>query len=179
VPEVERHFASYFGELLYLKLRSRLRSAQAIEDIRQETLLRVLRSLRQKGGVEHPERFGAYVNAVCNNVLMEHFRAERRYDQIGEDQPEPVDRKVDLDAPLIDRERRREVERVLAELPARDRELLRELLLEEKDKDEVSARMNVDPDYLRVLLHRAKSRFRKIYTRRAGGAQQGLSHAEP
>ena len=166
----EDHFASYFGELLYLQLRTRLRSWQLIEDVRQETLLRVLQTLRRKGGVEHPERFGAFVNAVCNNVMMELCRADGRHNYV-EDQPvEPADSTVDLDAPLIDSERKEQVERVLAELPAKDRELLRAVFLEEEDKSAVCARLNVDQDYLRVLVHRAKSRFRKIYARKGATA---------
>src|SRR5205823_7621609 len=43
---IERHFSLYFGDLLSLKLRVRIRSAQLIEDIRQETLLRVLQIVR-------------------------------------------------------------------------------------------------------------------------------------
>jgi RNA polymerase sigma-70 factor, ECF subfamily len=172
----EEHFAGYFGDLLYLKLRTRLRSPQLVEDVRQETLLRVLQTLRRKGGVEHPERFGAFVNAVCNNVMLEQFRAERNHDPIGEDHDEPVDRRVDLNRDLIDHDRKRQVERVLAEMPVKDRELLRELLLEEKDKSEVCARLAVDPDYLRVLLHRAKSRFRKIYLSRGAAAVGSREH---
>ena len=66
---VENHFSSYFGDLLLLKLRARIRSPQLVEDIRQETLLRVLQIVR-KAGVKHPERFGAFVSAVCYNVMM-------------------------------------------------------------------------------------------------------------
>ena len=75
---VEHHFSSYFGDLLLLKLRARIRSPQLIEDIRQETLLRVLQIVR-KAGVKHPERFGAFVSAVCNNVMMELVRGEMRH----------------------------------------------------------------------------------------------------
>lgn len=46
--EVERHFTSHFGTLLRIKLRTKLRSPQLIEDVRQETFLRVLQSLRKK-----------------------------------------------------------------------------------------------------------------------------------
>src|SRR4051794_8984569 len=53
---IERHFSLYFGDLLSLKLRVRIRSAQLVEDIRQETLLRVLQIVRTRG-VDHPERF--------------------------------------------------------------------------------------------------------------------------
>jgi len=166
----EEHFAAYFGELLLLKLRSRLRSPQAAEDVRQETLLRVLQNLRRKGGVEYPERFGAYVNAVCNNVLLEFRRSQSRTEAIGDNDAEPADPSVDHDRPLINAERRLTVQRILGELAPKDRDLLRAVFLEEQDKAAVCTRFQVDADYLRVLLHRAKSRFRKAYTQGAAGA---------
>jgi RNA polymerase sigma-70 factor (ECF subfamily) len=63
-PETERHFTQYFGELLSIKLRSRLRSPALIEDAKQETFLRVLNTLRQMGGIQSPGGFGAFVNTV-------------------------------------------------------------------------------------------------------------------
>jgi RNA polymerase sigma-70 factor (ECF subfamily) len=163
---VENHFTTYFGELLGLKLRVRIRSPHLIEDIRQETLLRVLQILRNKG-VEHPERFGAFVSAVCNNVLMEMVRADMRHDRL-EPEVDPVDEKVNLDEPLVTQQRRRLVASVLQELPEKDRELLRMLFLEEKDKAEICKKFGVSDDYLRVLLFRAKSRFRITYFKSAG-----------
>lgn len=165
---VEEHFASYFGNLLFLKLRARLRSGPLIEDIRQETLLRVLAILRTKGGVKHPERFGAFVNAVGNNVTMELCRAEGRLEAVDEDGEEPLDPAVDLDAPLIDIEMKRLVYQVMKELPEKDRIVLQELYLEEMDKCEICRRHKVDANYLRVLLHRARARFRQIYLDQGG-----------
>jgi RNA polymerase sigma-70 factor (ECF subfamily) len=167
--EVENHFASYFGDLLYLKLRSRLRSRQLIEDIRQETLMRVLDILRNKGGVEHPERFGSFVNSVCNNVLLEFCRSEGRHDPMDEHHEEPPDTSVDMDGPLINSDRKRQVQRVLNELPEKDRSILQAVYLDETEKSEICRRHNVDADYLRVLLHRAKSRFRRVYLDQGGG----------
>ena len=161
---IEHHFSSYFGDLLSLKLRVRIRSPQLIEDIRQETLLRVLQTVRQKG-VEHPERFGAFVSAVCNNVLLELVRRDMRH-QGMESEFDPIDNSVDLDAPLVNRQRRQQVESVLEELPGKDHELLRLFFLEERGKAELCQRFQVSEDYLRVLLHRAKSRFRSMYNKR-------------
>ena len=155
---VEHHFSSYFGDLLLLKLRARIRSTQLIEDIRQETLLRVLQTVR-KAGVEHPERFGAFVIGVCSNVMMELFRGETRHEGWASEF-EPADDRVDLEVPLVNQQRRRQVDRILEELPERDRELLRMFFLEERDKSEICKRFKVREDYLRVLLHRAKLRFR-------------------
>jgi RNA polymerase sigma-70 factor, ECF subfamily len=164
-PATEEHFAAYFSELLLLKLRSRLRSPHLIEDVRQETLLRVLQSLRRKGGVEYPERFGAFVNSVCNNVLLEFRRSESRTDPMGEHDAEPADTTVNLDEPLVTSDLKRQVAQILDALSERDRQLLRAIFLEEQDKAAVCARFHVDQNYLRVLLHRAKSRIRKGYDR--------------
>lgn len=130
--------------------------------------MRVLQILRKKGGVEHPERFGAFVNSISNNVLMEFCRSEKRHDPMDEHTDEPEDTRVDMDAPLINFDTRRQVQEVLDELPEKDRRLLVAVYLQEKDKSEICRRQKVDPDYLRVLLHRAKGRFRKVYGERNG-----------
>jgi len=65
--------SAIFTELLQLKLRSRLQSPQAIEDVRQETFARVFSVLRKDGGLRQPERLGAFVNQICNHVLFEHY----------------------------------------------------------------------------------------------------------
>ena len=86
----QEHFVGYFTELLHLKLRSRLQSPQAIEDVRQETFARVLATLRRENALRQPERFGAFVNTVCNNVLLEHYRSAGRAQSLDEEgSPEP------------------------------------------------------------------------------------------
>jgi RNA polymerase sigma-70 factor (ECF subfamily) len=163
-PAVEHHFGSYFGDLLLLKARTRIKSPQLVEDIRQETLLRVLRIVRQ-AGVRHPERFGAFVCAVCNNVMMELLRGEMRHKSSAYEF-EPADDRVDLGAPLVTEQRRRQVDSILEELPLKDRELLRMYFLEERDKGEICKRFKVREQSLRVLLHRAKLRFRSMHSQR-------------
>ena len=39
-PSTEQHFVGYFTELITLKLRSRLRAPEVIEDLKQETFSR-------------------------------------------------------------------------------------------------------------------------------------------
>src|SRR5260370_1309033 len=112
---VEHHFSSYFGDLLLLKLRAQIRSPQLVEDIRQETLLRVLEIVRI-AGVKHAERFGGFVSAVCNNVMLELVRSDRRHGSLA---PEfdPADDRVDLELQLVTRQRRQQVRDILEELP--------------------------------------------------------------
>ena len=158
----------YFSELIQLKLRSRLRSPQAIEDVRQETFARVLVALRSSGGIREPQRLGAYVNSICNNVLLEHYRSSSRQSSLEEeDSQEFVDPTVDALSALVTHQTRANVRQVVDELPEKDRRILKEVFLEERDKDEVCRDFGVDRNYLRVLLHRAKLSFKSLYLKRA------------
>lgn len=159
----EQHFVAYFTKLLLIKLRSRLRSSEAVEDIRQETFVRVFRAVRTEGGIRQPERLGAFVNSICNNVLQEHFRSSTRVSQFDEDTPDPPDLTIDMDGTLVTRQTSEQVRRVLDQLPQKDRNILRAIFMEEKSKDEVCKEFGVNRDYLRVLLHRAKQTFRSYY----------------
>ena len=42
--------------------------------------------------------------------------------------------------------------------------MLRWLFFDERDKDGICRELNVDRNYLRVLVHRAKMRFRERFT---------------
>jgi RNA polymerase sigma-70 factor, ECF subfamily len=166
----EDHFAAYFGELIKLKLRRRLNGKEAIEDVRQETFVRVLALVRSKDGVKQPERLGALVNSVCNHVLLEHYRSHRSSEGSLDAQPqrEFVDQAVSVSGLVEVSETERLVQKILGDLSERDRRLLQSVLLEERDKDEVCAELGLTRDYLRVLVHRAKQSFKSSYTKRLG-----------
>jgi RNA polymerase sigma factor (sigma-70 family) len=171
----ESHFSAYFGKFILTKLRARKVSAEMAEDVCQETLLRVLKSLRQGAGVSQPERFGAFVNAVSNNVLLEFSHKDSRHPPVEEDTPEPVDGSVHIDVKLVTEERKKLVMEALDELPPKDREILRMVFFEEADRHLIAETFKVDPDYLRVLLHRAKSRFHTVYVRKDRGVQRWVA----
>jgi RNA polymerase sigma-70 factor (ECF subfamily) len=164
--ETERHFTGYFGDLLTLKLRSRLRSPALVEDAKQETFLRVLTTLRRRGGLESAGSLGAFVNSTCNNVLFETYRAEtKRRQNVPEDETPIESPTASAETVMIGADEQELVRQAIAELPAKDRELLRSLFFEERDKDEICRSLGVDRQYLRVLVHRAKGRFRDAFAR--------------
>ena len=164
--ETERHFAAYFGELLLIKLRARLRSAQAIEDLRQETFLRVLTALRQKHALKSPERLGAYVNSVCNNLLFELYRFQSRTQYSDLEEFDPADEHMSAESEMVTEERQQHVRQVLDELPEKDRKLLRMVFYDDVDKVEICRMLDSNRGNLRVLLHRAKARFRELLLKR-------------
>ena len=164
----ERHFTSYFSDHLRIKLRSRLRSSQLVDDVRQETFLRVFRGIRNARSIEQPERLGAYVNSVCNHVLFENFRSQRKYQGTGHEEPDRADCSWDPDESFVNEDMKRQVRETLAEMPERERRLLEAMFLEDRDKDEICKEFGVDREYLRVLLHRAKNRARGILIKKSG-----------
>ena len=169
----QEHFVAYFSELIQLKLRSRLNSPQAIEDVRQETFSRVFAALRD-GKIRQPDRLGAFVNSMCNNVLLEHYRANSRDDSLDDDQerdfPAP---NVDVLGAIANQQMAEKIREILEEMPERDRRLLREVFLEERDKDAVCKDFGVDREYLRVLLYRAKQSFKVLYLKNVSARPPG------
>lgn len=165
----QEHFGAYFSALMRIKLRSRLSSREAIEDVRQETFARFFVALRD-GKILQPERLGAFVNSICNNVLLEHYRAGSRLDSLDDDEkPQELPcKEPDPLGILSVKETEKKVREILEQLPERDRRLLSEVFLEERDKDEVCRDFGVDRDYLRVLLHRAKQSFKSVYLKDVG-----------
>lgn len=167
----QEHFCSYFTKLIRIKLYSRLRSSpDAIEDLRQETFSRFFVALRD-GKISQPDRLGSFVNSMCNNVLFEHFRLFGRNTSLDDDGEEKRDISSQDPDPLdvlAAKEMENKVRNILEGLSERDRRLLREVFLEERDKDEVCRDFGVDREYLRVLLHRAKQAFKSAYRKNMG-----------
>lgn len=165
---------AYFTELIQLKLRSRLHSPQAIEDVRQETFARVFAALRS-GKIRQPDRLGAYVNSMCNHVLLEQYRSSGKNTALeDEDQDDFPALNMDVLGAIAAKQMEEKVREILEELPERDRRLLREVFLEERDKNDVCRDFGVDRDYLRVLLHRAKQSFKSLYLKQMSTRPPGM-----
>jgi RNA polymerase sigma-70 factor (ECF subfamily) len=170
--ETEQHFEAYFSNVIWLKLRNRVRARHLIDEIRQETFTRVINYLKSGKVIQYPERFGAFVLSVCNNVMLEVLRSESQQLRPPSNLGEPADERVRFDADIVTDERKRMVRDVLDELSVKDRDLLRMVFLEEGERSAISKHFSVDSDYLRVLLHRAKERFREVVKKK--GVAAGL-----
>lgn len=132
----------------------------------QETFARVFAVLRKDGGLRQPERLGAFVNSVCNHVLLESYRSTNRYDAL----PELPATGLDALEVASARQIKGKIREILLDLPQRDRLLLKAVFLDERDREEVCREFGVDREYMRVLLHRAKQEFKAEYLKRVGNA---------
>ena len=155
----ERHFNEYFGELITIKLRGRQYARHTIDDIRQETFLRVFQALRREG-IRQPERIGAFVNSVCNHVVLEHLRSGSRMTAMDEP-PDMPDRGVNSERDLIEEERRTQVRKLLSKMSQKNKKLLHDVFIDERSPDEVCQELGIDRNYLRVLLFRARKQLQQ------------------
>jgi len=165
----EEHFVQYFTDLIQLKLRRRLRSPSAIEDVRQETFARVWAALRSNRGISQPQRLGSFVNSVCNHVLFEHYRRTAKELPTGDDLAiniaDPAPSSVDTTSCKQMREKVRDI---LNRLSEKDRILLEQVFLNECAKDKLCRDVGVSRSYLRVLLYRSRKSFKTSYLRESG-----------
>jgi RNA polymerase sigma-70 factor, ECF subfamily len=130
-----------------------------VDDIVQETLARFLVA-SQKEQVRNPEATGAFVNGICRNVILEYRRRSHRDEPMPEVVPEPPGKALPKTELF---ELREAIARGMEELPDRDRRILRAFYLEEKTKEEILEQSGMTDQNFRVVLCRAKERFRRIY----------------
>jgi RNA polymerase sigma-70 factor (ECF subfamily) len=130
-----------------------------VDDIVQETLARFLVSAREEK-IQNPAAAGAFLNGICRNVIWEYRRRSMRDEPMPEVIPEPSGRGI-ADGELF--EIREAISRGLDQLPERDRRVLRSFYLEEKSKQEILKETGLSDENFRVVLCRAKERFRAIY----------------
>jgi RNA polymerase sigma-70 factor (ECF subfamily) len=139
-----------------------------LEDIVQEALTRFLQAAREEK-MRSVEASGAFLNGICRNVIFEYRRKINRDDQMPEVIPEPPAKGLP-ESDLF--EMREAIARGLEQLAERDRRILREFYLEEKTKEEILKATGLTDENFRVVLCRAKERFRAIYVTLA--QHQGL-----
>jgi len=85
-------------------------------------------------------------------------------DPLGDDTGAQIrDPHASAEESVVVDEERASVRKVLATLPPKEKQLLEWLFFEERDKDEICRSLGIDRNYLRVLVHRAKQRFKAEY----------------
>jgi RNA polymerase sigma-70 factor (ECF subfamily) len=157
------HFYAYFNVAMLMKLRSRLRTLDDIDEVRQETLVRVWKNLPN---VRDGGALGSFVMSTCDHVVLEYIRRNKRAERTDAAMPTQTD-PDELLQQLMRGEDNVRVRRVLERMEPRDRDILRAYFIDELPKDEICRKFGIDRQYLRVLLHRAKKKFKELYERKS------------
>ena len=152
-----QHFFEYFKGAIKRSVNSRYRRLDIIEDIQQETFMRVLHALEQPGAIQQPERFGAYVLSTSHHVVHEALR--RRRDGVAEPDGNAPDTRPDPEVLAQYRQLSARVREALDSLSFIDRYLLL-ALADGKSHDDIARELHMKPSSFRVVLHRARKRLR-------------------
>jgi RNA polymerase sigma factor (sigma-70 family) len=130
-----------------------------VDDIVQEALMRFMVAARQEK-IQNPAAVGAFLNGICRNVVLEYRRRNMREDPMPEVVPEPPGKGIP-ESELF--ELHQAILQGMKRLSERDCRVLRAFYLEEKSKDEILQQTGMTDENFRVVLCRAKERFRGIY----------------
>jgi RNA polymerase sigma factor (sigma-70 family) len=165
----------YSGDLRLDQFETRLRyrvryelgfACPDIDDIVQETLKRFLDAVRSDK-VRTVESTGAFLNGICRNVIQEYRRRLLRDGLLPEEPPEPAAAGIgqaDLTA------LRDAIAVTMKQLSSRDQIVLRACYIDELPVDEILAMTGLTLDNFRVVLCRAKEKFRRVYQGRVKSA---------
>jgi RNA polymerase sigma-70 factor (ECF subfamily) len=164
-PAIENHFVKYFSPILQRKLRRHSSSWILTSDVQQETFTRVLAAIRAGWKIHRPERLGAFVSGVCNNVLFELWRSGRRYQPLENVEPCRADEAMLPHDIFVRGETARQTRLVLSRLSVKNKRLLEAIFFEETDRDQLCEELGVSRTNLRLLLHRAKKQFIDEYNK--------------
>jgi RNA polymerase sigma factor (sigma-70 family) len=133
-----------------------------VEDIVQEAFKRFFEA-DEAGKIRSPDSVGAFLNGVSRNVIMEFRRRNHREEPMPEVEPDQPLRALP-DFLLL--EMRDSIEEGMRHLSPRDRQILHAFYLKENSVEEILETTGLTLANFRVVLCRAKDRFREIYQRR-------------
>jgi RNA polymerase sigma-70 factor (ECF subfamily) len=143
-----------------------------IEDIVQETLHRYLVAVKGDQ-IRTPDAAGAFVNGICRNVIAEYRRRMFRDLPMPEVPPERPSKSLSPSDLFILQDA---ITQAMQQLLPRDRQILQLFYLEERTLPEILEAARLTEANFRVVLCRAKERFRKIYQDACNEAPPTFTH---
>ena len=152
-------YTRFAPRVYYLALRIVRVQADA-EDVRAETILRVLQALRQ-GKLREAAALAAFVLETAHNVIRERARREARLSPIDAELPGAA--ALQIEAPFADPIARRALAQTISAMRPRERAFLRMYYYEERPNAEISRRLGIAEERLRLVKSRTLRRFRERF----------------
>ena len=154
-----------FSSRIYFLALSELHSKDDAEDVRAETFLRVIQALRE-GKLRSAESLPSFIVGFALNIIRELVRHKYKTDSL-EDYEYDVAGEGSLEDVFLDAETSRAMEEAAKKLKPREQQFLRLYYFEELPQEEISARLGIKADRLRLIKSRTLASFREIYKKMA------------
>lgn len=163
----ETAFVERYQRGLLSHLRRKTGDPALAADLCQDALRIALERLRG-AGLDDPARLAAFLHGVAGNLVLAHYRRERRRDTRTDD--DVVSRAPDPGGGQFAEISREQVARcvrqLLDDLPTpRDREILQQYYIDDRSKEEICRDLELDALHFNRVLFRAKQRFRELMVR--------------
>ena len=164
--EFESVLVERFSKGVELMLRRRTRDYALAQDLTQDTLIAVIKRLRETG-IDNPHLLNAYVHQTARYIVLAWQRRAGNYREIAIQDPDCVS---DVDGPEAAMNRdiaAEQVRRLISELRTqRDRDVLRRYYFHEQTKAQVCDALGLAPGAFDRIISRARARFRQILEER-------------
>ena len=155
-------YEKYSARVYFLAL-SELHSPTDAEDVRAETILRVIQALRQDK-LRKPESLPSFIVGIALNVIREHARLNYKSQQLDGEELKLAG-EHSLETAFINDEIRQAVRLIAEKLKPRERNFLRMYYYEELPKAEIARSLGIKEERLRLIKSRALKSFRELYQR--------------
>jgi RNA polymerase sigma factor (sigma-70 family) len=129
------------------------------EDLCQKTLIIALRRI-EEGGVREPEKLSGFILGIAKKLITKHFITPRESPDNAKAYSDRVDTRPD---PLEQLIRKEAAEKSFQAIPDRDREVLYRYYILKNSKQDICADLDISVHNFPIVLHRACSRFNKIF----------------
>lgn len=151
---VNRH-----GDAVVRYLTLRLADADLAQDLAQETFARLYLFRRR-----HPDRriTPAWLYKVAGRLVVDHWRSVQARPRVqwADDRDREPGGEEDPAAAIV---RRQQIAEILFRMPPRERECLVLFYWEDWPLDAIARELGCSPVTVRVRLHRARERFRRLW----------------
>jgi RNA polymerase sigma-70 factor (ECF subfamily) len=138
--------------------------AQELDDKVHDTFVVVVQAIR-RGELREPERLMGFVRTIVRRQVAAHIdkAVHSRREQMDLDATaKVVDPRGNPEEEAIFGQRTALIQRVLEELPDRDREILTRFYLHEQSQEQICTEMGLSQTQFRLLKSRAKTRFGEL-----------------
>jgi len=148
-----------FSDRIFFLALNELRSKADAEDVRNETLVRVMEAVGADR-LQTPAALPGFVLATARNIIRESLRKGQRVESIADQ-----DFRAESHESVVDHTIKRVMETVIGRLKPRERDFLRLYYYDELPKAEISRQLGIDQERVRLIKSRALKSFREIYQR--------------
>lgn len=156
-------FERYEKKLIRYILRISSFSQEEADDVLQEAFLKIWKNLNK---FDNSLKFSSWVYRIVHNTTVSEWKKSKSYGKdrqikIDEDFFKNLPDEIDLIQDFNQKDRDKEIRKILNVLPEKYSEVLVLKFLEEKNYDEISDILKKPPGTIATLIHRAKKAFRE------------------